>query len=115
MPSPNTETTFHPCTGEWGTDNTPKSRILVIYTGGTIGAVHIDPNDPDSPLGIAKWDELSSNVPKLEDIRKKEKIRIDAESFKEPIDSANMVPAYWSKLVELIVKYGSISFFGQLI
>jgi len=76
--------------------------ILIIYTGGTIGCIASDENDPESPLVVAPWDEFSEKVPALEILKKF--FPIDAHSFKKPIDSTNMKPEYWQEMVEIIQK-----------
>ncbi len=73
----------------------PKRKVLLIYTGGTIGMV----SDPESNvLKPFDFDHMQSQIPELK--------LIDAElegiSFKEPIDSSNMEPSIWSKLVKMI-------------
>ncbi len=75
----------------------PKRKVLLIYTGGTIGMVQ----DPESNvLKPFDFDHMQSQIPELK--------LIDAElegiSFKEPIDSSNMEPGVWSKLVKMIEK-----------
>lgn len=72
--------------------------VLVLYTGGTIGSVPKDPNDPDSPRVIASWENLRDAVPVLKNIG----FKVDAYSFNPPIDSSNMKPEYWVEMVEVI-------------
>jgi len=74
--------------------------VLVIYTGGTIGCKLSDPADPLSPMNVADWEYFSKAVHELELLQ--EKFRIDAEIFEKPIDSTNMKPGYWSKIVQII-------------
>jgi L-asparaginase len=76
--------------------------VMIIYTGGTIGCIPSDPNDPESPLVVAPWDEFSVQVPALQQLGKH--FPIDAHSFKDPIDSTNMKPEYWQDMVEVIDK-----------
>ncbi|MFW9878754.1 MAG: asparaginase, partial [Candidatus Thorarchaeota archaeon] len=72
--------------------------VLVIYTGGTIGCIPKDPNDPYSPLVVARWSEFRKEVPALDEIP----FRIDAISFETPLDSANIGPQHWKAMVEII-------------
>lgn len=72
---------------------TKKTRILMIYTGGTIGMV-------ETPDGLQPFDfsHLMDNVPKIG------KLGYDIQSyqFPEPIDSSNMNPKYWGQIVKAI-------------
>ena len=47
----------------------PETGILVIYTGGTIGAVPSDRKDRRSPLNIATWSEFNADVRELDILR----------------------------------------------
>ncbi len=72
-------------------------KILIIYTGGTIGMVE------DSETGSLKpfdFVHLSEQIPEL----KKFNYHFDTHSFEPPIDSSNMAPPVWIKLAELIEK-----------
>lgn len=68
---------------------TPK--ILIIYTGGTIGMV-------ETPNGLQPFDfsHLMDNVPKLGNLGYK----IDSVQFAQPIDSSNMNPTYWATIAK---------------
>lgn len=72
---------------------TPK--ILIIYTGGTIGMV-------ETPDGLQPFDfsHLMDNVPKVGNLG----YQIDSVQFKNPIDSSNMNPQYWSEIVKPIAE-----------
>lgn len=75
-----------------------KSRILLIYTGGTIGMIK------DFETGALKafnFSELLQNIPELKLLEH----TIDTISFKEPIDSSNMNPAYWVALARIIEEH----------
>jgi L-asparaginase len=72
-----------------------KRKVLLIYTGGTIGMVR------DLETGVLKpfdFDHMTAQVPELK--------LIDAElesiSFEHPIDSSNMSPEVWTSLVKII-------------
>lgn len=72
-----------------------KTKLLLIYTGGTIGMVH------DSKTGQLKpfnFKYLANQIPELE----KFDLIIDTYSFKKPIDSSNMQPEVWVQLSEII-------------
>lgn len=70
-------------------------KILLVYTGGTIGMVK------DYKTGALKafnFDKLLKNIPELRLLD----CDISTASFDEPIDSSNMNPDYWRELCELI-------------
>ena len=72
-----------------------KPRILLIYTGGTIGMVK------DSESGVLRafdFKNLSSRIPELNLLD----CEIETISFKSPIDSSNMNPKYWAQIAEMI-------------
>jgi len=72
-----------------------KSRILLIYTGGTIGMI----KDYDSgALKAFNFDELLQNIPELKILEHD----IETLSFEDPIDSSNMNPAYWEVIAKTI-------------
>lgn len=70
-----------------------KPRILIIYTGGTIGMV-------ETPEGLQPFDfsHLMDNVPKVGQLG----YDIDSVQFANPIDSSNMNPEYWNQIVKPI-------------
>lgn len=71
------------------------SRILLLYTGGTIGMVK------DFETGALKafnFDELLQNIPELKLLEH----TIDTVSFSKPIDSSNMRPSFWIQMAEII-------------
>lgn len=76
--------------------------VLVLYTGGTIGCVPSDPNDPESPLTVLPWEEFEQQVHALQLLKKK--FPVDGYSFDPPIDSSNMEPRYWQEMVDVIEK-----------
>lgn len=72
-----------------------KPKILLVYTGGTIGMVK------DSETGALKafnFDELLHNIPELKLLD----CDIETVSFKNPIDSSNMSPENWVAIAEAI-------------
>jgi L-asparaginase len=71
------------------------ARILLIYTGGTIGMME----DPETgQLRPFNFEHLSAQVPEL----KKFPIELVGHSFEKPIDSSDMRPEIWVKLAGLI-------------
>ena len=75
--------------------------VLVIYSGGTIGSAPRDRNDPESPEIVYPWSDLQEAVSGLQRIS----FRVDAISFVEPLDSANVGPKHWQAMAETIEKY----------
>ncbi len=74
-----------------------KSKVLLIYTGGTIGMMQ------DARSGELKPFDFKSLKEQIPELNKFE-IELSSISFKEPIDSSNMHPKVWSELVILIQK-----------
>lgn len=74
-------------------ETTSRPKLLVIYTGGTIGMI-------ETSQGLQPFDftHLMDNVPKLNELG----YRIDSVQFKTPIDSSNMNPQYWGQIVKSI-------------
>lgn len=70
-------------------------RILLVYTGGTIGSVQ----DADSKgLVPIDFSEIHRHVPELEQPGR----TIESASFDPPIDSSNMGPEHWRLLAQII-------------
>ena len=78
--------------------------VLLIYTGGTIGMIE---NPETGALEAFNFDQLQENVPEL----KRFNYRISSYQFNPPIDSSDMEPALWSKLVKIIhYNYDNINY-----
>ncbi|MFV8226406.1 asparaginase [Christiangramia aquimixticola] len=74
------------------------SRILLLYTGGTIGMIK------DYETGALKafnFDELLQNIPELNILEHE----IETLSFDEPIDSSNMDIEHWVKIATTIQEH----------
>lgn len=75
----------------------PMTKILIIYTGGTIGMVQ----DPVSgSLRPLDFEHITQNVPELQRLGYK----LDVHSFNPLIDSSDMTPEIWIELATLIGK-----------
>ncbi|MDE5795650.1 MAG: asparaginase [Muribaculaceae bacterium] len=72
-------------------ENQKKTKILIIYTGGTIGMV-------ETPDGLQPFDfsHLMDNVPKIGKLG----YEIESVQFPQTIDSSNMNPTYWNMIVK---------------
>jgi len=73
----------------------PKPRILLIYTGGTIGMVK---NFDTGALRVFNFSKLLQRIPELRQLD----CDIKTVSFEKPIDSSNMEPDKWVKMASLI-------------
>ncbi len=73
----------------------PKSSILIIYTGGTIG-MKADPTD--NTLKPFNFSQILDEVPELG----KFACRIDSLSFSPIIDSSDVEPSMWLKIAGII-------------
>jgi L-asparaginase len=70
-------------------------KILLIYTGGTIGMVQ----DPISGLFRPfDFELIHKSLPEIRNFS----FKIDSITFEEPIDSSNMTPSVWLRLAKLI-------------
>lgn len=72
-----------------------KVSILLIYTGGTIGMIE---NSETGVLEAFNFEHLKDNMPEL----KKLGYLIDSIQFDPPMDSSEMGPESWKKLVRII-------------
>lgn len=72
-----------------------KPRILLIYTGGTIGMIE---NPSSKALEPFDFNHLLDNVPKIKLLD----FAIDNFQFDVPIDSADMNPAHWGQMAKVI-------------
>jgi L-asparaginase len=72
-----------------------KAKILLIYTGGTIGM------SKDFETGALKAFNFSKLLQKIPEIKQLD-CEIESVSFENPIDSSNMNPAMWTKIAEII-------------
>lgn len=72
-----------------------KPKILLIYTGGTIGMVK------DFKTGVLRAFDFKTLLDKVPELQLLD-CDIDTVSFKSPIDSSNMNPKAWVEVVEII-------------
>ena len=75
--------------------STANTSILIIYTGGTIGMIQ---NPETGALESFNFDHLLKHVPELKQLN----INIDSKTFDPPIDSSDMEPELWSRIVTII-------------
>ena len=72
-----------------------KQKILLVYTGGTIGMVKDKAKNTLVPFN---FDGLHKAIPEL----KSDEVDLDNISIKTPIDSSNMHPNIWVEIAEII-------------
>ena len=71
------------------------TSVLLIYTGGTIGMIE---NTETGALENFNFEQLQKHVPEL----RKSNCTIDSYQFDPPMDSSDMEPEAWRKLVKII-------------
>lgn len=72
-----------------------KPRALIIYTGGTIGMVK---DSLTGSLMPVNFERLLANVPEIAKLD----IELDIHTFEPTIDSSNVKPEHWIRLIEVI-------------
>ncbi len=77
------------------------NKILLIYTGGTIGMQKDNNSGVLVPFDFSK---LMEQIPELKLIDK----QIDTYAFETPIDSSNIKPEHWVKLAQIIARHYDI-------
>ncbi len=78
--------------------NKQAARILIIYTGGTIGMVQDFKSLQLKPIN---FEQIREEVPEI----RKFDYEIDVVSFDPVLDSSNMGPKHWIRIVEIIKKH----------
>ncbi len=74
------------------------NRVLLIYTGGTIGMGRNPETHALEPLDM-KY--LVGNVPELKQLQ----TEVDTYQFTEPIDSSDMSPSAWAEIAKIIIAH----------
>ena len=84
------------------------SGVLVVYTGGTIGSMHRDPENPKSPLVVVDWAEFRRRTSSLSERLADGSVNaryigfnVDACTL-EPVDSCNIGPSYWADVARVV-------------
>jgi len=70
-----------------------KKNVLMICTGGTIGMLPSNPDDPNSALKPASWKQIKQNLHSLNSLN----FDVVTQEM-ELIDSSDMHPEYWIRL-----------------
>jgi len=76
------------------TPEKPRSRIMIIYTGGTFGMTY----DAHGVLVPFDFSLILSQLPTLRNLF----LELTVISFEEPIDSSNIEPAHWKMIGNII-------------
>ncbi|MEN8250746.1 MAG: asparaginase [Bacteroidota bacterium] len=77
--------------------DTAEAKILLIYTGGTLGMGH----DENGTLVPIDFSDLLSQAPVLG----KFSLEVTIVAFNNPIDSSDILPVQWNGLAEIINKF----------
>jgi L-asparaginase len=72
----------------------PNARVLIIYTGGTLGMVH----DASGVLVPFDFSHILEHLPALRTLL----LELTVISFESPIDSSNVEPAHWIEIANII-------------
>ena len=78
--------------------STEHRRVMLIYTGGTIGMIK---NPLTGALDTFNFDHLMKHVPELAEFD----YQLSSYAFNPPIDSSDMHPLLWAKLADIIAEY----------
>lgn len=74
-----------------------KRKIVLIYTGGTIGSMHDEKSGALKPVDFGRIQELLPELKRLD-------VDILFESVRLPIDSSEISPNNWVEMIEIIEK-----------
>lgn len=74
--------------------------VFVLYTGGTVGMVRLDPDDPRSPLKTMSLDRVLPNLKRISEL----KFDIHFWELEQPLDSSNIGNEEWMKIADIIQK-----------
>ena len=71
------------------------SKVLIIYTGGTLGMVYDNQTGTLIPF---RFEQITENLPELQRLN----LELCILALPQPIDSSNVSPVVWTELVEII-------------
>lgn len=75
-----------------------RRRVMLIYTGGTIGMIKSPDTGTLEPLDFSN---VIKHVPELKELD----FNLSAYQFQPPIDSSDMRPTHWARLVNVIARH----------
>ena len=87
--------TSHNNVGQHGAVGREMRRVLLIYTGGTIG---MGRNPVTGALEPLDFRHLMDNLYEFRSLN----VIVDTYSFPDPIDSSNMDPQHWARLARIV-------------
>ena len=73
------------------------NKVLLVYTGGTIG---MGKNPRTGALEPLNFSHLLDNIPEYKQLS----ADVDSVQFDPPLDSSDMSPEYWARMVEVIAE-----------
>lgn len=71
-------------------------KVLLVYTGGTIGMVENPVTHAHEPLDFSN---IADNLPEMRQIT----VNLHTVQFSEPVDSSDMNPELWTRLAQIII------------
>ena len=80
------------------TETKRTKKVLLVYTGGTIG---MDKNPKTGALEPLNFSHLLEKIPEYDQLPAK----VDTVQFDPPLDSSDMSPEYWVRMVDVIAKH----------
>lgn len=83
-------------------------RIFILYTGGTIGMGHRDPEDSNSPLEVQSWESLQEYMPSIQPsgyFQREKDIVLDYHAFPSISDSSQFTTSEWLQMAEAIEEH----------
>jgi L-asparaginase len=75
----------------------PAAVVMVIYTGGTVGMIR----DSRGALVPFDFSLILEHLPAIRSLR----LELRVLTFEDPIDSSNVTPAHWQKMIEIVGAY----------
>jgi len=81
--------------------------VFIIYTGGTIGSLPKDRQDPASPLEPAPLEEIIKVLPNYNSRDKKifindQWVRLGTHTWEKPLDSSNITLSDWKEMARVV-------------
>ncbi len=80
---------------------TRKPKVLIVYTGGTIGMAASEPGNPASPLTPQPFGELERYAPALQQLAARVELS-EVSPFDPPLDSSNVTSDHWVTMARTI-------------
>ena len=86
----------------------PKDKVLIIYTGGTIGSLHKDLDDPMSPITPAPLEQVMNKLPSFDPVEMRisiegKSVKLGTFSIQKPVDSSDLQVENWVEIAHVIL------------